>query len=169
MKKILFFLLITAGMFSSCLKQDTKCNYTDSKIVAPAEQQAALKDSLNAHGITNATLAPEGYYYTIVNQGSGPSVVNLCSSVTVDYSGAFFNGKVFDSTATGSPAYFALGQVITGWQKGVALVNKGGDIILYIPPALAYGPGDTKNPNTGEVVIPGGSYLVFKIHVGNIN
>ena len=169
MNKVFFMLLIVVVSLSSCLKQNNKCNYPDSQIVAPTAQQSALKDSLDAHGITNAVLAPEGYYYTIVNQGSGPSVVNLCSNVTVDYIGSFFNGKVFDSTPTGSPSYFTLGQVIPGWQKGVALVNKGGDINLYIPPALAYGPGDTKNPSTGEVVIPGNSYLVFKIHVVNIN
>ncbi|MEO6818552.1 MAG: FKBP-type peptidyl-prolyl cis-trans isomerase [Ginsengibacter sp.] len=166
MKKILFISLIAVGTLSSCLKQDNKCNYVDSTIVAPAEQQAALKDSLTAHGITDVTLHPSGFYYTIVNQGSGPSVVNLCSNITVDYVGSFLNGKVFDSTTTGASAYFALGQVIPGWQKAIPLINKGGDINLYIPPALAYGSRDF--PSTGTVVIPGGSNLVFKIHIANI-
>ena len=166
MKNILFILLITVVSLSSCLKQDTKCGYIDSTKVAPLDQQNALRDSLTAHGITNAILAPEGFYYTIENQGSGPSVVNLCSNVTVDYVGGFFDGKVFDSSKTGSPLSFPLGQVIVGWQKGVPLVNKGGDINLYIPPALAY--GDDDYPSSSQPIIPGGSYLVFKIHVVNI-
>ncbi|MEO6949562.1 MAG: FKBP-type peptidyl-prolyl cis-trans isomerase [Ginsengibacter sp.] len=165
MKRVLFISLIAAIGLNSCLKQDNKCTYADSKIVAPIDQQSALLDSLTAHGIKDAILHPSGFYYTVVNQGSGPGVVNLCSNVTVDYVGSFFNGQVFDSAKS---AYFALGQVIPGWQKGVPFVNKGGDINLYIPPALAYGPDDTVNPNTGKVVIPGKSYLIFKIHVVNI-
>lgn len=167
MKKILIMSLIAAGMLSSCIKQDNKCGYPDSNIVASMDQQAALMDSLTAHGITDVTLHPAGFYYTIVKQGSGPSVVNLCSDITVDYVGSFFNGKVFDSTAIGSPFRFSLGQVIPGWQKGIPLVNRGGDINLYIPPALAYGQDDVKN-QAGVVMIPGASYLVFKIHVINI-
>lgn len=166
MKKILFISFIAVGMLSSCLKQDNKCAYTDSNVVAPVGQQSALLDSLTAYGITDVQLHPSGFYYTIVNQVAGPSVVNLCSNITVDYVGSFFNGKVFDSTPIGTPANFDLGQVITGWQKGLPLVNKGGDINLYIPPSLAYGPNDY--PSSSQPVIPGGSYLVFKIHVVNI-
>lgn len=168
MKKILFISFIAITALGSCMKQDTKCGYNDSNIVAPLDQQASLKDSLTAHGITDAVLHPAGFYYTIVNQGSGPSVVNLCSNLTVDYVGGFFNGVKFDSTINGSPAYFPLGQVIPGWQKGVPLINKGGDINLYIPPALAYGPNGRTDPNTGQLVIPRSAYLVFKIHVVNI-
>ena len=168
MKKILLISLIAAGALSSCLKQENKCGYTDSNVVAPMGQQSALLDSLTAYGITDVTLHPSGFYYKIVNQGSGPSVVNLCSNVTVDYAGSFFNGKGFDSTKIGSPAYFPLGQVIVGWQKGVPLINKGGDINLYIPPALAYGSNGARDPQTGALVIPGNSYLVFKIHVVDI-
>ena len=166
MKNIFFILLIAVVSLSSCLKQDTKCGYVDSTIVAPLDQQKALKDSLTARGITDVTLHPSGFYYKILKQGSGPSVVNLCSNVTVDYAGSFLNGEVFDSTKAGAPAYFPLGQVIVGWQKGVPLINKGGDINLYIPPALAYGPNDY--PSSSNPAIPGGSNLIFKIHVVNI-
>lgn len=167
MKKILLLTIIAAAVvFSSCVK-DTKCSYQDSTIVASAGEQATLKDSLDAHGITNVTKHPSGFYYTIVNQGAGPGVVNLCSNITADYKGSFFNGVVFDSTKIGESFYIELGRLIPGWQKGIPLVNKGGDINLYIPPSLAYGPNNITD-NSGKVVIPGNSYLKFAIHIVNI-
>ena len=147
----------------SCIKNDNKCNYTDSAVIAPATEVKALEDSLAAHGITDATKHASGFFYKVNNQGTGAAVTNLCTVVTVTYKGSFFNGKIFDSTATGDMATFQLGQVIAGWQKGVPLVNSGGDINLYIPPSLGYGP---KNfPSDNQIVIPGGSFLVFNVKV----
>jgi len=167
MRKILSLSVIVIIILSSCLKKDTTCNYSDSTIVAPQSEQEALHDSLSAHGIT-ASLHPTGFYYKINSQGSGASVANLCTTLSVEYKGGFFNGKVFDSTSTGAPIDLELGSVIPGWQKGVPLVKSGGDITLYIPPSLAYGPNPMTNNNTGEVIIPGNSYLVFNVHVVNI-
>jgi FKBP-type peptidyl-prolyl cis-trans isomerase FkpA len=167
MRKILSVSVIALVIFTSCLKKDTKCGYSDSTVVAPDSEQKALQDSLTAHGIT-ASLHPAGFYYKINSQGSGNSVANLCTTLSVEYWGGFFNGAGFDSSATGSPVDLELGRVIAGWQKGVPLVNSGGDITLYIPPSLGYGPNPLTNQNTGQVVIPRNSYLVFKIHVTNI-
>ncbi len=167
MRKILSVSVIVVVILSSCLKKDTKCGYPDTTVVASVSEQKALQDSLTAHGIT-ASLHPAGFYYKINSQGSGNSVANLCTPLSVEYWGGFFNGSGFDSTVAGSPVDFELGRVIAGWQKGVPLVKSGGDITLYIPPSLAYGPNPVTNQNTGAVVIPGNSYLVFKIHVVNI-
>lgn len=166
MKKVLAASAIVTVMFTSCLKDDT-CNFVDSTIVAPSTEIAALKDSLDAHGIV-AILHPSGFYYTIVSPGTGSSVTNLCSEVTTMYKGGFFNGNIFDSTATGEAATFQLGQVIPGWQKGIALVKGGGDINLYIPPSLGYGSQVVKDQNTGQVIIPANSYLVFEVKVKSI-
>lgn len=174
MRKTLSVSVIAILIFASCMKKEDTCSYTDSTAVAPASEQAALADSLAAHGVT-ASLHPAGFYYTINSQGSGASVANLCTPLTVEYKGSFFNGKIFDSTAAGQPVEFELGRVIVGWQKGVPLVNSGGDITLYIPPSLAYGPQPLSdgygkpvlNPD-GTYLIPGNSYLVFNVHVVNI-
>jgi len=159
MKKILYGLVLASLVIAGCVKSGNKCSYNDSMVVAPASEIDSLRNLLQDSGII-ATQHASGFFYTINQQGSGASVTNLCSNVTVTYKGSFFNGNVFDSTATGQVATFQLGQVIVGWQKGVPLVNKDGDLTLYIPPTLAYGPGN--------VVIPGNSYLVFKIHVTDI-
>ena len=170
MRKILTLSVLAAIVFGSCAKNDQKCDFTDSTVVAPTAEQSAVKDSLTAHGITNATLNPMGFYYTINSQGSGKYISNLCTTISAAYKGSFFNGKIFDSTATGNVANFQLGQVIPGWQKGMPLINQGGNIILYIPPSLGYGPNPVKDSNgnpvlnsDGSYLIPGNSILVFNV------
>ncbi len=147
-------------IFITSCKKDASCGYNDSSTVAPAAEVQQLQDSLAKYGIT-ATQAPSGFFFKINNEGSNPFVSNLCTNITLTYRGTFFNGKVFDSTATGQVANFQLGQVIVGWQKGVPLIKKGGDIDLYIPPSLGFGAA----PRPG---LPGNSYLVFNVHIEDI-
>jgi peptidylprolyl isomerase len=65
------------------------------------------------------------------------------SKVTVHYAGvAFRTGEEFDASwSRGEPFRFALGkgQVIPGWDQGVAGMRVGGRRKLTIPSALAYG------------------------------
>ena len=160
-KKMLYGLFVAPIIFTSCVKHKS-CDYTGSALTAPDAEVQAVHDSLTAHQIFNATQDPAGFYYIINNAGTGISISNLCSTLSVSYKGTYFNGTTFDSTAANQVATFQLGQVIVGWQKGVPLINKGGEITLYIPPTLAYGPNDVKD-NSGNVLVPGNSYLVFDI------
>lgn len=160
MKK-LFAVPVVLLFLAGCLKKsDNKCGFQDSTIVAPQAQQDALQDSLTAHGI-QATLDPSGFYYTIINPGSGAFVSNLCTTIAIYYKGGFFNGQTFDSSLV-QPAVFQLAQLMAGWQKGIPLIKKGGEINLYIPPSLAYGTKD-QTDREGNVVIPKNSYLVFNV------
>ncbi len=167
MKRLLSASVMTLLILGSCVKNETKCNFNDSTVTASDSEKHALQDSLTAHGII-ATAHPSGFFYTINNQGTGQAVSNLCSNLTVTYKGSLLNGHVFDSTATGNVANFQLGNVIVGWQKGVQLISKGGDITLYIPPSLGYGANPVTDPNTGAVVIPGNSNLIFTVHIADI-
>jgi FKBP-type peptidyl-prolyl cis-trans isomerase FkpA len=159
-------IIISSAIIAGCVKSDTKCGYNDSNVIAPPKEIDSLARMLQDSGIV-ANQATEGYFYQINNPGSGIGISNLCSNLAVTYKGTFFNGHVFDSTATGSVAYFQLGQVIVGWQKGVPLISKGGDITLYIPPTLGYGINPVKDRD-GNVVIPGNSYLIFNVHIADI-
>lgn len=168
MKKLWILPFIVLFFLGSCKKNTSpSCTYKASTVVASQAEQQALQDSLTAHGLS-ATLAPSGFYYTINNPGDGLSPTNLCSTVAVFYRGGFFNGKGFDSTATGAPAIFQLGQVIAGWQKALPLIAKGGDIMLYIPPSLAYGAKPVINKTTGDTVIVANSYLVFHVVLADV-
>jgi peptidylprolyl isomerase len=75
--------------------------------------------------------------------GTGP-VAKQGSTVQVQYVGvSALNGRQFDASwDRGQPFSFQLGsgQVIPGWDEGVAGMKVGGRRELVIPPKLAYGP-----------------------------
>jgi len=90
-----------------------------------------------------------------VKVGTGPQAKNG-RTVSMRYVGKFLNGKQFDSNVKGNALSFTLGngQVIKGWDIGIAGMQVGGERELTIPPAMAYG-----NKQTDK--IPPGSTLVF--------
>lgn len=165
--KVFLPILIAFIFIAGCVKKDTTCGYIDSTTIAPTSEVLQLRDSLNLYGIT-ASQHPSGFLYKINAQGSGTGIANLCTNITVNYKGKFFNGKIFDSTKSGEVINFQLGEVIVGWQKGVPLVSKGGDIDLYIPPAIGFGPIPRTDPSSGDTIIPANSYLIFNVHIVDI-
>lgn len=85
--------------------------------------------------------------------------------VTLEYEGRFQDGTVFDSSAShGQPLTFQLGQpgIIPGFQLGVDGMKVGGERNIAIPPSLAYGGEDIKDPE-GKVLIPANSTLIFNV------
>lgn len=98
--------------------------------------------------------------------GTG-AVAKAGDTVTVKYAGRFENGQVFDAsanhveTANGFTFTIGAGQVIPGWEQGVAGMKVGGTRQLVIPPDLAYGPNDY-GP------IPGGSTLIFDVELVSV-
>jgi peptidylprolyl isomerase len=82
-------------------------------------------------------------------------------TVVVHYVGvAFSNGKEFDSSwSRNSPFDFRLGagEVISGWDRGVAGMRVGGRRQLTIPSKLAYG-----DRGAGGAIKPG-EHLVFVV------
>ena len=84
-----------------------------------------------------------GLQYKVITAGEGP-VPTADSVVEVHYSGRLLDGTEFDSSIKrGVPAQFAVTQVIAGWTEALQLMPEGSKWELYIPAALAYGPGGT--------------------------
>jgi peptidylprolyl isomerase len=106
---------------------------------------------------------PSGLRIIDVKPGTGP-VPQAGQTVTVNYTGWLFvdgkKGKKFDSSLDrGQPFSFTLGQgqVITGWDEGLATMHVGGKRTLIIPPDLGYGASGAGG------VIPPGATLIFEV------
>ena len=84
------------------------------------------------------------------------------TEVSVHYTGKFPDGSKFDSSVDrGEPFKFTVGagQVIRGWDEGVASMKKGEKCLLTCPPAYAYGDGGM------PPVIPPRSTLIFEVEL----
>ena len=83
--------------------------------------------------------------------------------VQVHYNGTLTNGSKFDNSfERGNPFPFALGagQVIPGWDEGIALLGKGDMATIIVPPNLGYG-----NTTQANGLIPANSTLIFDVHL----
>jgi len=100
-----------------------------------------------------------GLQYKVIDAGKGVSPTDK-DIVTVDYSGNFINGKVFDSSyERKQPATFPVSEVIPGWTEVLKLMKPGATYEIVVPSNLAYGErgfGNAIGPN---------ETLLFKIHL----
>jgi len=94
-----------------------------------------------------------GLIYWDIRVGNG-ATAKEGSHVRVHYTGWLTTGKKFDSSVdAGKPFDFTIGngEVIKGWEEGVAGMRVGGKRQLRIPPSLGYGaegtPGGPIPPN----------------------
>jgi len=109
-------------------------------VIPKRNRDNSIKFLEEAQKEAGAQVTPSGIVYVVVDEGDINLKPTLQDTVTVDYEGKLFDGKVFDSSIErGVPATFPLNGVIDGWKEGMQLVGEGGHIKLWIPSNLAYG------------------------------
>ncbi|HBE92546.1 MAG TPA: peptidylprolyl isomerase [Gammaproteobacteria bacterium] len=110
-------------------------------------------------------ITDSGLKYEEITVGEGDTAASG-HNVTVHYTGWLTDGTKFDSSKDrNDPFRFSLGggQVIRGWDEGVAGMNVGGVRKLTIPSQLGYG-----SQGAGGVIPPNAT-LVFEVELLEIS
>jgi FKBP-type peptidyl-prolyl cis-trans isomerase FkpA len=145
-------LIITAGLGA------TGCTKKTETTTATTQSQA--------QGTTQAATAePTELKKEELKAGTGAEAV-AGKVVTVHYTGTLTDGKKFDSSLDrNQPFSFTLGrgEVIQGWDQGVAGMKVGGKRKLTIPSSLGYGAAGAGG------VIPPNATLVFEVELLGVN
>jgi len=124
-----------------------------------SDNKAAEDEFLATNGQrSEVTTTESGLQYEIIQDAQGDKPTKS-STVRVNYTGTFLDGKPFDSSREEGGAYIPLEDVIPGWTEGLMLMSPGSIYRLYIPSKLAYGKDGIQG------VIPSYSTLVFMVEL----
>lgn len=128
-----------------------------------ADEKRRAEEELDKHSAGFEKTA-SGLRYQIIQKGNGTKATKG-KKVSVHYSGALTNGMVFDSSyKRKQPIDFVLGigQVISGWDEGIQLLQVGDKARFVIPSDLAYG-----SRGAGGVIPPNAT-LVFDVELMDV-
>ena len=149
--KILLSTLIAALTLAACTSSES-----------PSAPQGKATPSVTPASASNAPrTTASGLIIETLATGSGPAAKSG-DKVNVHYTGWLTNGTKFDSSRDrNEPFNFRLGagQVIPGWDEGVAGMQPGGKRRLTVPAQLAYG-----SRGAGGV-IPPNAVLIFEVEL----
>ncbi|HSJ56186.1 MAG TPA: FKBP-type peptidyl-prolyl cis-trans isomerase [Anaerolineae bacterium] len=159
-------LVLLTGILTACGERPTNepmLEMTETvadPTVAPTEEAAAP-----TAGEGEAVATASGLQFISIQEGTGRSP-EPGDVVSVHYLGTLEDGTEFDSSySRGEPISFPLGQgqVIPGWEEGIAMLREGGKARLIIPPDLAYG-----SEGAGGVIPPDAT-LIFEVELVSIS
>ncbi len=152
--------LIFSAFTGSSPKQQAIASEIQKPTNAPQLIAQNTKEE-NSMDLANATTTDSGLKYIVVKEGDG-ATPQSGQNVTVHYTGTLEDGTKFDSSRDRNRPFsfkIGIGQVIKGWDEGVADMKVGERRTLIIPPELGYGARGAGG------VIPPNATLIFDVEL----
>ncbi|DAZ94216.1 TPA: hypothetical protein N0F65_001066, partial [Lagenidium giganteum] len=145
---------------------DVTCRSARSARSACCVRAACLWLSCGRDNLIDTIRIMSGFTIDTIKPGDGTNFPKAGDTVRVHYVGTLLDGSKFDSSRDrGRPFEFKLGagQVIRGWDEGVAKMSRGQIAKLTLPHEYAYGEGGY------PPVIPPRATLVFEVELLSFN
>ncbi|RVT98213.1 hypothetical protein EOD41_17735 [Mucilaginibacter limnophilus] len=152
MKRHLILIALIAVAVTACKKdkfnaaEQAKTDEADIKYYIGINKIPAVKDDESP------------LYYQIINSGSDSHPTET-AKVTLAFEISLLDGTQINKGTTSAQP---LSGLIEGLRRGIPKIGAGGQIILFIPSALAYGP-------QGYANIPPNKVLIYKLNLVSFN
>ncbi|MGF1459877.1 MAG: FKBP-type peptidyl-prolyl cis-trans isomerase [Leptolyngbyaceae cyanobacterium] len=163
-----FCLILLVAQFTGGQGEAIAANVGDAEAATSEVQTSQAAEDLVEAETTNdepsedtLVTTDSGLQYTDIVEGTG-AMPQTGQRVTVHYTGTLQDGTKFDSSRDRNRPFsftIGVGQVIKGWDEGVASMRVGGQRKLIIPPELGYGARGAGG------VIPPNATLLFDVEL----
>ena len=160
-KIILYFLCLLT--FTACSSEEGKTEEKKRRFVDPStiKKEASVFEPYVIEDSSKIFYTEHNVGVYVVEEGPGSKPEPL-TPVLIHYYGMLTDGTKFDSSYDRGEPYswsFGMGNVIQGWNEGLANLTYGTKVVLIIPPDMGYGKRGAP-PN-----IPPDATLIFHIHL----
>ncbi|MFY0653627.1 MAG: FKBP-type peptidyl-prolyl cis-trans isomerase [Cyclobacteriaceae bacterium] len=141
----------------------------DMEVLSDAQiletENEAIDEYISENSLTGLSTTQTGLRYIITTPGEGDNAM-AGNTVECRYEGRFLDGNIFDNNG-GVVLIYNVGdtEVISGWNEGVSLLNKGAKATFILPSSLAYG---RLGNSRGSVPIPANTVVLFDIEIIDI-
>ena len=154
---------IYAFILAAIVGVAASCNDTVVGLEPPSDPATETFAASLGVNISQMTRTPEGVYYRDLGLGNGAEFTTSTDSIDITYAGFLKDGKLFESASNQRYLSDDLRGFIPGFKIGMRGMKEGGARKIVIPSELGYGGRSRRNLQTGEIIIPRQSTLIFDV------